>query len=447
MKHFLIGLLLLLSSAVRSQSLLEEYIKQGLENNIVVKQKNISLEKAMFNLKEAQTLFLPSVNFNSTYQTGKGGRYFNFPIGDLMNPVYSTLNNLTEANNFPQVENQEFYFLPHDYYDAHVRTSVPIVNTDLIYNKSIKREQVNLQQFEVDIYKRELVKNIKISYYNYLSALSAVKIYESALTLVNKNLEINQSLLKNGKGLPASVLRSESEVEKVIAQLVESKNQVTNASRYFNFLLNKPLTEKVEVDVNLHNPETLSLLETPETSNREELKQLAVGRKIYDYQYGLSKSYWVPKVSAFLDLGSQGTGMEFSSKSKYYFVGVQLDIPIFNGFRNSYGVSRSKLDVKYSDLNTRNVSQQLELSAETAKNNLNSAQQEHHASQKQNQAARSYFKLIEKGYQEGTNNLIEFLDARNQLTASELQLTITTYKVLQAIASLERETASFAINQ
>jgi outer membrane protein TolC len=139
--------------------------------------------------------------------------------------------------------------------------------------------------------------------------------------------------------------------------------------------------------------------------------------------------------------------MEFSSKSKYYFVGVQLDIPIFNGFRNSYSISRSKLDVKYSDLNTRNVSQQLELSAETAKNNLNSSQQEYQASKKQNQAAKSYFKLIEKGYQEGTNNLIEFLDARNQLTASELQLTINTYKVLQSIASLERETASYAINQ
>lgn len=445
MKHVLTITFFLLLGRVEAQQVLDGYIKEGLENNIVLQQKNISLQRALNSLKEAHAQFLPSVNLNSSYLTGQGGRYFNFPLGDLMNPVYSTLNNMTETNSFPQVENKDVYFNPNNYYDAHIRSSVPIVNTDLIYNQSIKKEQTKLQQYEVEIYKRELVKNIKISYYNYLSALSAVKIFESAQSLVNKNLEVNKSLVSNGKGLPASVLRSESEVEKIKADLANAKNQVSNSSRYFNFLLNKPLSDPVEADLNEQTLTTIPSLVIPvEVENREELKQVMTGQKIYNYQYKMAKNFWVPRVSAFLDLGTQGTNLEYSNKSRYYLFGAQLDIPIFNGGQNNFKINRSKLDVKTAELNSKQVSQQLELSAEIAKNNLTSSYQEYQASKKQQTSAKSYFKLIETGYHEGTNSLIEYLDARNQLTNSDLQLTINTFKVLQAQASLERETASYS---
>lgn len=62
------------------------------------------------------------------------------------------------------------------------------------------------------------------------------------------------------------------------------------------------------------------------------------------------------------------------------------------------------------------------------------------------QAAKSYFDLIENGYRQGSNTLIEYIDAQNQFTVSSLKLTITTYKVLQAMASIERETATYSFN-
>jgi outer membrane protein TolC len=59
-------------------------------------------------------------------------------------------------------------------------------------------------------------------------------------------------------------------------------------------------------------------------------------------------------------------------------------------------------------------------------------------------SAQSYFNLVEKGYKEGVNTLIEFLDARNQLTSSQLQLNLRKLEVLVAEAQLERETASYS---
>ena len=49
------------------------------------------------------------------------------------------------------------------------------------------------------------------------------------------------------------------------------------------------------------------------------------------------------------------------------------------------------------------------------------------ATEKQLVAARAYFNLIDKGFKEGANSLLEFMDARNQLTTSALQRNIDQY--------------------
>ena len=171
----LVILTTLLSPSLFAQQPLDGYIAEGLTNNLVVQQRTIALEQAMLGLKDARSLFLPSANLNSSYLSGEGGRYFDFPVGDLVNPAYSTLNQLIGSEVFPQVENVKGYLNPNNYYDAHVRTSMPVLNTDLIHNKRIQQQQVQLKDYEVDIYKRQLVKEIKHAYYQVLLADAGIR--------------------------------------------------------------------------------------------------------------------------------------------------------------------------------------------------------------------------------------------------------------------------------
>lgn len=433
---------------LRSQDLLDAYIQEGLNNNQVLQQKNISLEKAVLALKIAKSNFLPSVNFSGSYTTAQGGRYTDLPIGDMINPVYSTLNQLTNSNSFPQLQNQQIDFLPKNYYDVYVRTSMPLFNTDIIYNKKIEEQKIHLEEYQVQIYKRELVKNIKIAYYNYLTASEAVKVYENAIALVERNVALNQSLIANGKGLNASLLRSQSELESVKAQLNDARNQQANARNYFNFLLNKDQSSPIEGEPITNSADFLAatnLIATPDTNRREELAMIKQVGQIQSTVVDMNKKYWVPKVNAFLDLGSQAVNMEFSNKSRYYMVGVNVGIPIFNGFRNTYKTEISSLDIKSTEANYKNVEQQLQLSVNASKNNLTTVIQNYSASLERYKTAESYFNLINRGFQEGVNSQIEFIDANNQLTASTLQVKINGYKILIALAELERETASYEI--
>lgn len=447
-KSLLFAFFLVSFTSVRSQNPLDAYIKEGLENNLVLQQKSIGLEKAIHALKIANGMFMPSVAFIGNYTTGDGGRSIALPVGDLLNPVYTTLNQLTASDNFPQIENVNQNFFPKDFYDARIRTSMPLVNVDLLYNKKIQQQQIHLQEFEVTIYKRELVRNIKVAYFNYLSAVEGERIYESALTRALEGKRVNESLIANGKGLTAYLLRSQSEIENITAQKNEATQQKANALLYFNFLLNRE--EQGSIDTNLLLSEAINsipllLTEISNAQGREELLQLQTAIELNSTALKMKQAFWVPKLSGFVDLGAQAENLQYNSNANYYLLGLQVDVPLFAGFTNRHKISQAKLDVKNAELNRTAINRQLNMGSSIARNALSVAYQNYQSSLKQAEAAQSYQRLIEKGYKEGVNTFIESVDARNQLTSAHLLVTLNQYKVLIAEANLERETATYTL--
>lgn len=435
-------------SGFAQDPVLEEYIDSALTNNVVLQQKNVSLEKASYALREARGLFYPDVSFQADYVTADGGRDIPLPLGDLLNGVYATLNKLTQTQDFPRLQNQKVNFLPTNFYDAKIHTEVPIFNRKLHYNKRIKAQQVQLSAYEVTIYKRELVEKVKTAYYQYLQALDALRIYHSALELAEEGKRVNERLLSNGKGLPAYVLRAESEIETVKARLTTAVQEADNARRYFNFLLNRDQRASIDTAANaLYNgTEVLQLLNTEvDVSSREELKELKEAVALQQNFYSLNESVYYPSLNGFLDLGSQAENWQFNNQSRYYMVGLSLKIPLFEGGRNKNKMRQARLSVKDARLNLKNTLDQLHLSGKVSQNKLRSAYHNFLSSQKRLKSARVYQRLINRGYKEGTNTYIETIDARNQLTQAQMAVSMNRYKMLEAQAKLERVTASYPL--
>jgi Outer membrane protein len=434
----------LIASSAPGQSRLNEYVKQGLESNLVLQQKNLSLKQAQHALQTARSYFLPTVTLLADYTSGEGGRNIAIPVGDMLNPVYATLNQMTQSDAFPQIENVEQNFFPKNFYDARVRTTLPIINTDIHINQSIQGRQVMLKQYELETYRRELVLDIKATYFNLLSADAAVKIYESAQTLVNRNVAINESLLEHGKALPANLIRSRSEAEKVKADLNMARNRKANAQKYFNFLLNRDLDSEVILEDEFEAEIALSV-ETDSLAwqQREELQMIKATQDINESSIQMHKLSRLPKVNAFLDVGTQASDWRYNDDSRYYLVGVQLSMPIFQGFRNNRNIQQGMLELQKNQHQLSITSQQLDLATSVALSDQQTAAQNYIAAQEQQRSAKSYFNLVEKGYRNGVNSLIEFLDARNELTTSQLQQSLRKYEWLTAQARVERETASY----
>jgi outer membrane protein len=437
-------LLLLFALPVFGQkSVLDEYVATAFQQNITLQQKTIQVEKAMIALKTAQSLYQPSVAFQGGYQSGEGGRSIAFPVGDLLNPVYSTLNALTKSTAFPQISNVETNFFPRDFYDVKVQTTMPLYNKDISYNKQIQEQTVSLQREDVSLYKRELVKQIKTAYYNYLLSLGLVKVYENSLNLALEGKKVNEKLLANGKGLPAYLLRSDSEIATIQAQIADAVKQNQAAQYFFNFLLNRELGAEIRIDFEVEKAVAGVYSVVPGV--REELSLLSKSINIQETVLKMNESFYLPKLNGFVNLGSQATLNNISSKSGYYFFGLQMDIPIFSGKRNLYKVKQTQLDIASAknalDLSTK----QFNMATEIAQKNVQSSIVSFQASTKSYEAASAYLRLIEKGYKEGVSTYLETVDARNQWMNATINYQLKQFNVLIAAAAYEREAASYPL--
>ena len=428
------------------KSILDEYIEMGFQQNIVVQQKLISAEKALLSLQSAQSLYQPTFAFQGGYQTGEGGRSISFPVGDMLNPVYSTLNQLTKSSAFPQIANVETNFFPRNFYDVKLTSVMPIYNRDISINKEIQSQTLGIQKADIQVYKRELVKNIKTAYLNYLMAHKAIGIYQNGLLLAQEGKKINEKLLANGKGLPAYILRSENEVVQIASQLSEAEKQAESAKMYFNFLLNRELF--TEIKTNFDEQEALDILkknQIAEVDQREELGMLKQAISLQQSVVKMNESFYLPKLNGYLNLGSQSSNWDFNQKSTYYLLGMQVDIPIFSGKRNLNKIKQSAMDVDMAKKSLDLTSKQVSLALQIAQKNLTQTWVAFRASQKQIDVANTYQKLIDKGYKEGVNTYIETLDARSQWTNAHLALNINQFKILIAAAQVEREAASYPL--
>lgn len=427
----------------RAQTALETYIQEGLSSNRVLTEKNISLEQSQLALKTAKSYYMPSLDLVGTYTLANGGRTIDLPLGDLLNSAYGTLNELTGTNQFPQLENEQVQFFPNNFYDARARVSYAVINPDRNYGSQIREQQVGISVLEIEVYRADLKRDIKQAYFTYAIAETAVDIYREALALVERNLRNNQSLLDNGSGLPAYVLRAESEVEDVKTRVTVAKAKRKNAGYYLNFLVNRPVESPI-----VYSQPDLTETAIPQTmtpidvDGRAELLQLELARNIAEIQVKNSKAFIVPELNTFLDLGSQGFNFDFDDQSRYYLFGLELSVPIFNGNRNRIAIRNGELNSEILRLREENVKEQLTLAASVARNNISSALSTLENARKKRTAARSYFRLVETGFTAGTNAYIEYLDARNQLTNAELDVALTYFQLLNNQAILERELAS-----
>lgn len=433
----------ILTFSSSAQNRLDVYITEAVQRNQAVTRQNFQLEKSMYALQEAKAFFMPQAAVLAGYTKSGGGRTIDLPLGDLMNPVYNTLNELTSSQKFPQLSNESILLNPDNFYDAKLRTTLPLINTEIWYAKKIRQEDITRQQAILNVYKRQLVKDVKTAYYQYFQAVRAVEIYYNAQKLVQENIRVNQSMLKNGIRNSTSLTRAQTELQQVETSIAQAKNQQLNARSYFNFLLNRPLTDSILLDSTIIA--IPSAIPATGTQQREELKQLETTRRMALLAEKKEQSLFTPKVNTFLDLGSQGFNWNFDNKTRYYLWGVNLQWDIFTGGQRKQRIKQARADAAIAQTAYDETAQGLALELDRAANNYSSACANFNIAQTQLQLSEKYFNDQMKVYKEGQLLYIELLDAQNQLTQARLQLLQAWAQVQVSAADIERAQASYPL--
>lgn len=411
------------------------YVQQAIATNHGLRQQEFLLEKNLLALEEAKKLFWPEVGFGATYTLAAGGRSIFIPVGDLVNPVYATLNQLLMSNAFPQIENEKEQFLPNNFYDARFRIRQPLVNREIYFNRKIKAAAISLKEAEIMAYRRELAKEVKVAYYRYLQAASAVDIYDQAIALLAESQRVNESLLRNDKIIPATLSRIQAEADDVKARQLEARNNQKNAAAYLNFLLNRPLDTAVETDSSYREDLSgLSVLPA-QAAPREEMAQISAALEMNSLATAMKEAWRYPKLGLQVDLGTQNFDFEWGG---YVLAGLSVEVPLWTAGRSELQTEQSRLDGKALDEQRQQLAAQLELQAYVAGNDLLSASQKWMSFAGRVADARRQYDNTSLRYREGLANYLELLDARSQLTRTALEESLALFEVLVKKAEMER---------
>jgi outer membrane protein TolC len=442
---------LAIGKSLGQDELLQEYIRQGLESNLALQQKTADYNISLQALKSARGLFYPNVSVNARYTLARGGRKIEFPVGDMLNPVYSTLNYLTESEMFPMIENAEFAFFREREHETKISLVQPVINPKIIHNYQIEKEKVTLQRTDITIYKRELINEIKSAYYNYLKTVYLLRLVDETEVLLNENLRVSRSLYENDKVTQDVVYRSEAELQKVYLGKAEAEKGNKTAKAYFNFLLNKPLNDEIQ-DFEYDEVPQLSMISDFNAeidkgiNSREEIQQIETMSSINENYLKLVRSNNYPNVLFAFDYGFQGEEYSFTKNDDFLLASLVLRWPLFEGLRNRAEVQQAKIVQQQIELKQEELENQIKLQIINSYYELQEAVEAIEAAKVQVHAAEKAFRVVNEKFRMGQSQLIEFTDARTTMTSSKQNLIIAVFEFKIREADLERVTADLLIN-
>jgi outer membrane protein TolC len=437
---------LLAAGAQTPSATLDAYVAEGLQSNLALKGETLSFEKSLRALEEARGLFLPTLNLDARYSRAGGGRTIEFPVGDLLNPVYGTLNQMTGSDRFPTLENVNTPFLRPQEHETKLRLVQPIVQPGLHYNYQIKSLEAESQQAAVQTYRRQLEADIRTGYFNYLKAVKATSLYRQVQALQQANLRLNQKFLDNQKITADVVYAAKADLADTELKIAEAEKNRVVAAAYFNFLLNKPLDAAIEADT------TFALADAPAVStdaavvsaalqNREELAGLRYGIQAATRGTRLYRGNALPTLSLVVDYGFQGTSYRFTPADDFIQGSLVLNWNLFGGLRNRSKIAQADLDKRRLETQYEALQAQIRLQSVQAAENLATARQALETNRQRVASARRYHEIVDKKYREGAALYVEYLAALTTLTNASSSLILAEYDYQVRQVEFKRVTA------
>lgn len=449
MKHSLPLLLVFVinvcfSNVYAQQSdILESYIQTGISSNLALKQQDADLRKAQESIRQAKALFFPRLAFEANYTVAGGGRKIDFPIGDLLNPVYGTLNQITQTNQFPTLENQQIQFLPNNFHETKLSFSYPLYNSDLRYNRDIQQQLYQSKAAQKAAYEHELRYQITEVYLQYLQALEGEKIWLNTKTVLQELRRFNESLVKNNVATKDVTASADYELSKADLEIIKLRKLQNDAKTYLNFLINRDLLSAVQADtlllratVPVYDPQDLI---TKSMEKRQEFAALKAGMQAAETDVRRNDANSkIPDFYVGGSLGFQGFGYKFSKEQAYALAQIGLTYDLFDGGQRKSKTQEARLESEKIHTQYQQVQQQIAMQIITSWNDLESARNAFQTSQVGQRAAEETFRIVQNKYRASQVLLIEYLEAQNRVTTARLQSVLAWTDVLLKDAELRR---------
>ncbi|MFT6360562.1 MAG: outer membrane protein [Paraglaciecola sp.] len=428
-------------------SILENYLNQALKENLSIQTTQLERTKQLAKIDIAQRQMGPSADFEATYLLAKGGRTLNFPIGDLFNPTNTALNSLMGSDQFPtDLENVKIQLTPHNFVDAQLTVSQPLIFSSIRYNIKIQEELLQLNDLDIALQEQDIAYQVKTAYFNYLKTLEGAHILEESEKLLKAVLNFNQKLVKFDKATEEIVYDVEFQIENLNSQqsIIQEQNAVSKS--FFNLLLNKNLDAEILVDENFlkeiqDDASSLENLTQIALNQRLELQKITVANQVNVLNEQRIEKEALPTLGVRGGVGVQTENFNFDQGGPLFSIGLGMNVNLFDNGQRRKRLEEVAVDRNILANNQAQLQQKVEIEVIQVYYALQSLRSRMLSDAAAERNAQKSYDLFKIRYENDKALLIELLQAQNRLTTSQLSIILTKYDFLIKQAELDKVTA------
>jgi outer membrane protein TolC len=416
---------------------LEAVVDDALRGNLGLAQERLLVARAEAGVREARGGYLPSLSLTGRYSEQSGA----VDLGDFVNPVYATLNELTGSSGFPTDLSVTVPFA----YESRVRLVQPLFNERIRAGHAAAKGSYEGQRAGSRAAARALAAEAQTAFLQVGAARSARRTWEAALALTEEAERVAGRLVEAGTATPDAVFRARAERSDVEQRLQEAREAEAAASRTFNRLLDRPLDEPVMTipEDELLFPVGITEEEAIRSAlaRRDELAALEAGIGAADAGVRAATAAFLPDVAVALDYGFQGSEVTFERDRDFWMASLIVSWNLFNGGQDAARRSAGQADARRLRVQREEAEDLVRLDVRQAYRAAIVAREAIGTADARLAAARRTFELVRRRYDEGLATPIEFLDARTALTSAELNRVVTVYSYVIRWVDLERAAA------
>ena len=404
---------------------LEECVDYAIKNNISIKSSELDLKTSDIEKMEAVGGFLPTLSANANYSINTGAS---------INPVTN------------QFQNETFKS-----FSAGANSNITLFN-GLANWKTLQRTKLNkiANSYRLDKMKDDIALSVANSYLQILFNKEQLKVQKNQNLITQENLKRTKELIDAGSVPAGDIYELQATDATQQQQIISTENalliskialcQTLLIEDYANFDISD---ETIDLPLSNVSNETQEAILAKAKESVKDVKIAMSNVDIAKKDVAISRSSYLPTLSGFFGYNTrwaESTPFNFMDQLSLFdgtAIGLQLNVPILNGFATRGRVQRAKINQERTEFQLKQAELDLERNVYQAYNDVINAKKSFEAAQKILEARKQSFNFSKERFDVGLMNSFDFSQASFAYENAQSEVIRTKYDYIFKIKILE----------
>lgn len=399
-------------------------------------QRRLAVVQADAEAEVAARGFRPTVALDARYTETFGN---SLDLGELLEPVYQTLNQLTGQ---PRLPDQLDLALPLRL-EAKVRLTQPLYAPAIGASRALASAGRQARRAEQAVTTRELAAAVRAAYLGHAKAAHVAAQLRAARPLLEEALRVSQLLLANAKATGEVVPAAEAELARFDLALRDVERQQASAARALNALADQALDAAIPVPpLDAAFPAMpvggVDALVAAARRDRAEFDAVAGGRAAAAAHARLARVTTYPTVALAVDAGLQRADLGFDVDDTYAAVSLVVSWTLYDGGRSRAAARARALGELQADAQADALADQIELEVRQAWQDAEAARDAVTTADARITAAQAAYDVVAAKFAAASAPQVELVAAQTALINAQTARVVAVDDLRTHLAELRR---------